>query len=144
MLLIRLLHPHHWTRSLSWQQSSSINSGSWNWSVAGTPGGTWPPPQQKMPGRCPGQPGLHALPTAAERCWGAGVTVWSRGCSGFPTVVPWLASPGDSNEKRSEEKERKSSLAQRPKQRGASALHCLSFSVASGNEREACVSVVSF
>lgn len=62
--------PRHRTRSLSWQQSSSINSGSWNWSMAGTPGGTWPPPQQKMPGRGPGQPGLHTLPTAAECCWG--------------------------------------------------------------------------
>lgn len=68
--------------------------------------------------------------------------VWFSHCgamAGQPRWQQWKRK-----EKRSDEKERKSSLAQRPKQRGASALHCLSFSEASRNEREACVSVVSF
>lgn len=59
MLLIHLLH-------ITWQQlhqqwQLELVSGGWNWSVAGTHGGTWPPPQQKMTGRCLGQPELHSL-----------------------------------------------------------------------------------
>lgn len=87
-----------------------------------------------------GQPRLHTLLPLSVL--GTGVTVWSRGWSVFPTVVPWLTSPGDSNEKgrkKGQKRERKSSLGQRPKQRRASALHCLSFSVVNRNEREACV-----
>lgn len=81
--------------------------------VAGTHGGTWPPPQQKMTGRCLGQPRLHTFPLhlsiAGELEWlyGAGA------CSVFPTVVPWLAIPGDSNEKgRKKGQKRRSALVQ--------------------------------
>lgn len=97
--------------------------------MAGTHGGTWPPPQQM-----PGAAWAPRSPTAAEHWWGAGATVWNRACSVLPVVVPWLAVPGDSNEKgRKKGLKRKSSLAQRPKQRGASVLCYLNFSVARGN-----------
>lgn len=56
--------------------------------------------------------------------------------AGHPGWQQWKRREGEKGLRR------KSSLAQRPKQRGASALHCLSFSVASRKEREACVSAV--
>lgn len=134
MLLIHLLHIT-WQQLHQWWQLELVSGwNSWRDLTSSSaederqmPGAAWAP--------CP--------LAAAEHCWGAGVTVWSRCCSVLPIVVPWLAVPGDSNEKgRKKGLKRKSSLAQRPKQRGVSALCCLSFSVASGNEREACVNVV--
>lgn len=105
MLLIHLLHITR--QGLS--PGRCISSGSWNWSVAGTPGGTWPPLQQKMGGRCLGQPGLCALPLQLSA---AGGLEWPYGaravpffllwCHGWPSWVTAMKKKG--RRKRSEEK----------------------------------------
>lgn len=87
MLLIRLLH-------ITRQGLSPGSGSSWNWSVAGIHGGTWPPAQQKMTGRCLRQRGLCALSlqlSAAgglEWLYGAGAVLF------FPLLCHGWNNPG--------------------------------------------------
>lgn len=116
MLLIHLLHITQQGLSPS-SGSSSISTGSWNWSAVGTRGRTWPPPQQ-MTGRWLGQPGLRALPlqlSAAgglEWLYGAGaVLFFPQWCHGWPSWVTTMKEKG-----RKKGLKKTSLLAQRPDQ----------------------------